>query len=222
MLSNTLSANIRQLGFGFARASLNSALIATSCGAATLLAFDMAVVARYQRFSPTQKYWFPIYCRCERSLHTTSVVPLLLVENSDHTWEFANPHNVQPGVTLTPHGRKIPFVLQGEEPIRKRLVLLPPMPQNHGDLWHSLKEQVYDGQSVEQMREQGIDIGFCAWLIQSFPLFLRQVFSDIAAQSIEEALDRAAIGHEICTNTDGYVRCAEHYQDFGRGEGMGE
>lgn len=138
-----------------------------SCAVVALLPFSVVIGLQYHHFSPIQRYWFLTYRRSEFSSQEISVYRLLAVEDTNKDLWFVDAENVLPGVTRTAEGKEIPFVLaEKEQQEGKRLVLLPPTPQDNGYLWESLRDQIYNGKSIENMSGRSLGMGLKLGLLR--------------------------------------------------------
>jgi hypothetical protein len=122
----------------------------------TVLTVTVAVICalqwlNYTRWTPLEQYWFPTYLQANLMPHfnvPASQYRLMLVEHSDKTFYAPTEEEIEPGVTLTPDGRHLPFVLT--EPAQQRgekLVLLPPRVWDNRHLADKLRDDIYDGQT---------------------------------------------------------------------------
>ena len=107
---------------------------------------------RCQAGTPLQQYWLMTYLSASvapRFRVPVSTYRLMLVLHPNGVTYVPTEQDVAPGLTSTPDGSRIPFVLtEKAERQGKRLILTPPRPWNNRTLERELQEAVYKGQSL--------------------------------------------------------------------------
>ncbi len=129
--------------------------------AVLMIPFPISIARHYQQLSPVEKYWFTTYLRTEFSPWSGGIYRVLVVDDAKHNLELVTSENVAPGQTMTTEGDDVPFVLVAkEQQMGKRLVLLPPAVEDNNRFWGDLYEKVYHSQSITEMGQTGLRLGF--------------------------------------------------------------
>ena len=108
---------------------------------------------RCQAWTPLQQYWLMTYLSANIMPGfnvSTSKYGLMLVLHRDGAGYLPTENEVRQGMTTTPDGRRIPFVLTEEAQRQgKRLILTPPRPWKNELIRNELRDAVYRGQSLK-------------------------------------------------------------------------
>jgi len=129
--------------------------------AVLMIPFPISIARHYQQLSPVEKYWFTTYLRTEFSPWSGGIYRVLVVDDAKHNLELVTSENVAPGQTMTTEGDDVPFVLIAkEQQMGKRLVLLPPAVEDNNRFWGDLYEKVYHSQTITEMGQTGLRLGF--------------------------------------------------------------
>jgi Type IV secretion-system coupling protein DNA-binding domain len=120
-----------------------------------IAAMGAAWVYQYRQLTPLQQYWFPLYLNADfmsTFKFAKSNYRLLTVEKLNGRFRLPEESDIAPGVTRTPGGRNIPFVLTEEAASRgERLVLQPSMQWDNGYLEQQLTDAIYNGKTIRDM-----------------------------------------------------------------------
>lgn len=177
MMLNNKYARIMRIVWRWTRILFLEALMLGTVVLALLAPFSLLLLHDYHRFSPIQKYWFVTYWRAEFPRHEQSTYRVLLVEAANGQKWIAGPEDVAPGRTRSADGTEIPFALTTtREHEGVRLVLEPPALTPNQYLYDSLRDQIYDGESITEMGGLGIDLGWKLVFLTCLYWFVRGLY----------------------------------------------
>src|SRR5215470_9430949 len=113
---------------------------------ASIALFFLELCLNYLTWTPLQRYWLPTYLSASMSHFgaTDSKYRLLLVQHADGKDYLPSDDDVEPGLTRTPDGRRIPFVLtDSAREAGRQLFLTPPKLWNNAYVSEKLRDEVY-------------------------------------------------------------------------------
>jgi hypothetical protein len=109
------------------------------------------------RFKPLQQYWLPYYLSANimpKFGITDSSYRLLRLQDANGDTYLPTDDDVQPGLTLTPDNRRIPFVLtDSASEAGRQLVLTRPKLWHNADMSEQLRTEFYGGLTLTDMLE---------------------------------------------------------------------
>ncbi len=109
----------------------------------------------YQAWTPLRQYWLPTYLSANLmpELHVPiSQYRMMLVVQRDGVTYLPTEQDVEPGLTKTPDGRQLPFVLTEDAQRQgKRLILTPSQRWNNEMVKDRIRDTIYEGQTLTDL-----------------------------------------------------------------------